>query len=144
MDTSVQPETRTSPAAMASGDISVPSTAAGKSDKAAHPGPKIWANGQLFNSIVTSATFSGDQGPFDALYVLEEGNTFKDGYDHLSDSAPGDQDYNVGRWEVFKLKPEADASKYDEVSSTDDPAFDHDDWTSQDAYFESPMLPNEG
>lgn len=122
--------------------------AAAKSEKAAKPGPMIWANGELFRSIVTSATFSGDQGNFDALYVLDpagtNGNTFAGDYTHLSDSAPGDQDYNGGRWEVFHLKSSVDAGKYDDVSSTSDAAFDHTDWVSQEVYFECPMLPMRG
>ena len=117
---------------------------AGKSDKAAKPGPMIWANGELFKSIVTSATFSGDEGPFDALYVLSSPHTFAGSYDHLSDSAPGDQDYNGGRWEVFHLKPGVDASKYDDVNSIDDPNFSHSDWISVEVYFECPILPNRG
>lgn len=117
---------------------------AAKSDKAAQKGPMIWANGELFRSIVTTATFDGDQGNFDALYVLNPPYTFAGPYDHLSDAAPGDQDYNGGRWEVFMLKEGVDAGKYDEVSSTDDPAFDPDDWESTHIYFECPMLPMRG
>lgn len=112
-----------------------------KSDKSAQKGPMIWANGELFRSIVTTATFDGDQGHFDALYVLSAPHTFAGPYDHLSGSAPGDQDYNGGRWEVFNLKEGVDASKYDEVSSTDDPAFNSDDWESTHFYFECPLLP---
>lgn len=118
-----------------------PSAITAKSDKAANPGPMIWANGKLFRSIVTTATFDGDQGNFDALYVLSPPHTFAGSYDHLSESAPGDQDYNGGRWEVFNLKAGVDPSKYDDVSSTDDPAFDPNDWESTHFYFECPLLP---
>lgn len=118
-------------------------TGSANSDKAAQKGPMIWANNELFRSIVTTATFSGNQGNFDALYVITP-YTFAGPYDHLSDSAPGDQDYNGGRWEVFHLKSGVDASKYDDVSSTVDPSFDHDDWESTHFYFECPMLPQRG
>lgn len=111
--------------------------------RGAHPGPMIWANGELFRSIVTPATFRGDQGNFDALYVITP-HTFAGPYDHLSDAAPGDQDYNGGRWEVFNLKSSVSPSKYDNVSSTSDSNFDHADWWSTGVYFECPMLPNRG
>lgn len=115
-----------------------------QSENAAQKGPMIWAHGELFRSIVTSATFSGDQGNFDALYVLSAPYTFAGSYHHLSESAPGDQDYNGGRWEVFHLKSGVDAGKYDDVNSTDDPNFDPDDWMSTHVYFECPMLPQRG
>ena len=115
----------------------------------------IWANGELFRSIVTSATFDGDQGNFDPLYVLPSPYTFAEGYDHLSGSAPGDRDYNGGRWEVFMLKTDGavppnyiatpeELAAYAGVTSTDDGAFDPDHWMSVHVYFECPMLPMRG
>lgn len=132
------------PTADAEKELTTDAVRTAKSDKSAQKGPMIWANGKLFRSIVTTATFDGDQGNFDALYVLSAPYTFAGPYDHLSGSAPGDQDYNGGRWEVFNLKDGVDASKYDDVSSTDDPAFDPNDWESAEFYFECPLLPGGG
>lgn len=71
----------------------------------------IWANGELFRSIVTTATFDGGQRSFDGLYLLSSPYTVAGSYTHVYASAPGDQDYTGGRWEVFRLKPNVVASK---------------------------------
>ena len=60
---------------------------------------QVWADCELFNSIVTSATFKDNAGNFDQLYAA--GNTtFKDGIGLISEAKPGDQDYNGGRWHL--------------------------------------------
>ena len=56
---------------------------------------QVWADGELFASVVTPTSLKGDKGPFDKLYA---GAMFKDGIGLISEAKPGDQDYNGGRW----------------------------------------------
>lgn len=57
----------------------------------------IWYNGELYGTVVTPAMLP-DKGPFDTLYVFDE-NQFP-GQRLVSNAAPGDPDYNGGRWHV--------------------------------------------
>lgn len=57
------------------------------------PGGKIYANDQLFKTIGTPADLP-NQGKFDTIYVLGHGLA------NVADAAPGDMEYNGGRWEV--------------------------------------------
>ena len=50
--------------------------------------------------MVTPATFDPANGNFDELYMCTDGTTFKDGVPLISESGPGDQDYNGGRWHL--------------------------------------------
>ncbi len=95
----------------------------------------IWADGQLFDSIVTPASFKPGSGNFDILF----NGPFKDGVGHISDAKPGDQDYNGGRWAVYNLKPGVDGSKYNNADSDDD--LEMKDFESAGVYFECPLLP---
>jgi len=62
------------------------------------PRPDTWVDGELFAGVVTPATFSPSSGNFDELYMCPGG--FKDGVSLISESKPGDQDYNGGRWHL--------------------------------------------
>ena len=95
----------------------------------------VWADGELFNSIVTPAKFKPESEPFDNLYAA----TFKNDIKLISESKPGDQDYNGGRWHLFVLKSGVDASKYSTASSDKD--LDLNDFASSGMYFECPLLP---
>ncbi len=102
---------------------------------------QVWADCELFNSIVTSATFKDNAGNFDQLYAA--GNTtFKDGIGLISEAKPGDQDYNGGRWHLNVLKENIGPNKYSEACSTED--LDLNDFESTDNYFECPLLPRRG
>jgi len=98
----------------------------------------LWADGILFDVIAPPAVFSNPQGMFDELY--KGGNGFLDGIGAISDAAPGDADYNGGRWHVNVLKDGVDPDKYVSASSADelDPA----DFESTDVYFECPLAPH--
>jgi hypothetical protein len=97
--------------------------------------PMIWADGQLYNSIATPATFKASSGNFDQLYVA----SFKDGIPLISESKPGDKDYNGGRWHVNVLKESVPADKYMDASGVEE--LDTNDFMSTDQYFECPLLP---
>ena len=104
------------------------------------PRPQTWVDGELFAGVVTRATFNPESQPFDELYA--GGNGFKDGAPLISESKPGDQDYNGGRWHLNTLKNGVDPDKYanaDRVSELDPNDFD-----STNVYFECPLLPRRG
>lgn len=98
----------------------------------------IWADCDLYGGIVTPATFDPANGPFDEIYVAGF-TTFKDGIGAISESKPGDQDYNGGRWHVNVLNQGVDPTKYLNACSVED--LDLNDFDSTPTYFECPLLP---
>jgi len=57
------------------------------------PGGTIYAHDVPYRTVATPTNLP-DSGMFDTIYALG------DGLAAVSESAPGDQDYNGGRWEV--------------------------------------------
>jgi hypothetical protein len=57
------------------------------------PGGTIYAHDVAYRTVATPKDLPA-HGPFDAIYVL--GNDLA----AVSESAPGDRDFNGGRWEV--------------------------------------------
>lgn len=102
----------------------------------------IWADGELFATVGTPATFSGEHGRYDELYNTGGNGTFADGVAAISESKPGDRDFNGGRWHVNLLNPDVDPMKYADATSVDD--LDLADFTSTSTYFECPLLPRRG
>ena len=100
----------------------------------------MWVDGELFNTVVTPAEFDPANGNFDELYMGGDG--FMGGVPLISDSKPGDDDYNGGRWHVNVLKETVDADKYVTATSVED--LDLDDFDAMDVYFECPLLPSRG
>ena len=100
--------------------------------------PPIWADCIEYTGLVVPATFKPSSGNFDELYMMP-GAMFRDGLPLISDSKPGDQDYNGGRWHMNLLKESVDASKYWDACAEED--LDTNDFESIDMYFECPMLP---
>jgi hypothetical protein len=101
------------------------------------PRPETWVDGERFAGVVTPATFAPANGNFDELYMCTDGTTFRDGVPLISESGPGDQDYNGGRWHLnvgTSCDPTAD--------SVDD--LDLGDFTSTTTYFECPLLARRG
>jgi hypothetical protein len=95
----------------------------------------VWADCQLYASVVTPATFNPSSDPFDKLYAA----SFKDEIGLISESKPGDQDYNGGRWHLNVLKSNVDPDKYINACSVED--LDLNDFESTQNYFECPLLP---
>lgn len=106
----------------------------------ANPRPQTWVDGELFDGVVTPATFDPASDPFDELYA--GGNGFKDGVPLISESKPGDQDYNGGRWHKNVLKAGVDPNKYADASGVED--LDLADFESEETYFDCPLLPRPG
>ena len=106
----------------------------------ARPRPSTWVDGELFAGVVTPAMFDPESDPFDELYM--GGNGFKDGVPLISESKPGDQDYNGGRWHANALKAGVAHDKYENAVRVED--LDLSDFESTDDYFECPLLPRRG
>jgi hypothetical protein len=104
------------------------------------PRPMVWGDCELFGSVVTNTSFNPDHGNFDELYA--GGNGFKEGVGLISDSKPGDQDFNGGRWHMNVLKEGVDPDKYMDACNVED--LDLNDFESTTNYFECPMLPRRG
>ena len=100
--------------------------------------PPIWADCIVYSGIVTPAKFKPDSDPFDELYAIP-GGSFKDGLPLISDSKPGDQDYNGGRWHMNVLKSDVDPAKYANACSEED--LDLNDFESTPNYFACPLRP---
>ncbi len=101
------------------------------------PRPQTWVDCELFNGVVTPATFDPESDPFDELYT--GGSGFLDGVPLISESKPGDRDYNGGRWHRNDLKEGVDPDKYADACSVEE--LDLDDFESTEDYFECPLLP---
>jgi hypothetical protein len=101
------------------------------------PRPETWVDGERFAGVVTPATFDPANGNFDELYMCTDGSTFKDGVPLISDSGPGDPDYNGGRWHL-NVSTNCDSTA-DSVEDLDLSAFQ-----STNTYFECPLLPSRG
>ena len=105
-----------------------------------NPRPTIWADGELFGSVVTPNQFKPTAGNFDQLYM--GGNGFLNGVPLISEAKPGDQDYNGGRWHVNVLKAGVDPDKYADADHVDD--LNMDDFDAMPDYFECPLNPVRG
>ena len=101
------------------------------------PRPQTWVDCELFDGLVTNASFDPSSGNFDELYA--GGTGFKNGAPLISESGPGDQDYNGGRWHVNVLKGSVAADKYANACKVED--LDLSDFMSTSDYFECPLLP---
>ena len=107
------------------------------------PRPQTWVDGERFKGVVTPATFDPARGNFDELYNCGAGGGagFKDGVPLVSESKPGDKDYNGGRWHLNLPNDVAVcAAKYGNATSVED--LDLADFHSTDTYFECPLLPS--
>lgn len=60
----------------------------------------IWSDGELFGVTITPRDVPV-KGPFDALYNFDASGL--EGQRSVSESHPGDQDYNGGRWSVLPV-----------------------------------------
>jgi hypothetical protein len=103
---------------------------------AKRPQPVIWADCQKYSGIVVPATFKPESDPFDELYTMPDA-TFKYGVPLISDSKPGDKDYNGGRWHLNILKDGVDPSKYADACKEED--LDLADFDSTANYFGCPL-----
>jgi hypothetical protein len=102
--------------------------------------PQTWADCELFDGVVTRGTFNPESDPFDELYA--GGNGFLNDVPLISQSKPGDQDYNGGRWHLNVLRAGVDPDKYANACTVEE--LDLSDFESMESYFECPLLPRRG
>ena len=105
-----------------------------------NPRPQTWADCELFDGFVTNTSFQPTAGNFDELYM--GGNGFKDGVPLISESKPGDADYNGGRWHVNRHKASVSPTKYSNACRVEDLTLS--DFEPTESYFECPLLPRRG
>jgi hypothetical protein len=93
----------------------------------------IWADGELFRTVGTPTSLP-ESGKFDILYQ----GSFKDGVGAISESKPGDQDYNGGRWDIWHVKAGVPMDKYVDATSVED--LDPNDFESTGNRLECPLI----
>jgi hypothetical protein len=104
----------------------------------ANPRPVVWADCVKYNAVVAPNQLPM-KGNFDQLYMMPD-FAFADGIPLISESKPGDRDYNGGRWHVNVLKEGVDPSKYAGACSEED--LDLGDFEGTGVLFSCPLLPN--
>lgn len=75
-------------------------TSAGAALAGGPPGPAFLVDGVMYRTVVTPTDLSGTGAPdssYDTIYALGSGLT------NVAEAAPGDRDYNGGRWMVRPL-----------------------------------------
>lgn len=86
--------------ALACATIPVPSASAASAVRAAEA---VWANGAIYDVVVTDTSFQ--KPPAQSTDVLFNfGMSGLQGQRSISESAPGDRDYNGGRWSVMPVE----------------------------------------
>jgi hypothetical protein len=80
--------------------LAVPATALAAGNGAGGvTGPAFYVDGELYRTVGTPTDLSGTGGPdhsFDVIYGIA-------GQPNVATAAPGDRDYNGGRWRVHAL-----------------------------------------
>lgn len=63
----------------------------------------IWVDDELYGTVLTPNTLPSNApaGSFDIIYSFDGSGL--DGQRSIADAAPGDRDYNGGRWMVFAV-----------------------------------------
>lgn len=114
----------------------------------------IWAHGDLYDTVITSTTFiAPPDRSTDILYNF--GMSGLAGQRSVSESAPGDPDFNGGRWDVQMVvftpegvdahDPDGDGIVNFELTDAEE-VLDHEELghiviNDANIYFECPMLP---
>jgi len=114
----------------------------------------LWANGELFDTVLTDTSFNlPPMHSTDVLYNF--GMSGLQGQRSVSAAAPGDRDFNGGRWSVKVVvfteagkaahDPDGDGLANFELTSADavlaHQALGHFDIIDTSIYFECPLLP---
>jgi hypothetical protein len=114
----------------------------------------IWAHGELYDTVITPTTFvAPPEHSTDILYNF--GMSGLAGQRSVSESAPGDTDFNGGRWDVQMVvftpqgveahDPDGDGIVNYELTDAgevlDDEALGHIIINEANFYFECPLLP---
>ena len=106
------------------------------------PRPQTWVDCERFDGVVAPATFDPEADPFDELYMMPGSPGFRDGVPLISESKPGDRDYNGGRWHLNVLRDGVNPADYADACTVEDLSLE--DFEPTDQYFECPLLPRRG
>lgn len=134
--------------------FAIASVQAGKATKVQDA---LWGDGELYDTVLTDTMFHSP--PLHSTDVLFDfGMSGLTGQRGVSESVPGDPDYNGGRWRVFMVvftadginvhDPDGDGAVNFELTSAEE-VMDHADLghleiAPTDVSFECPMIPNHG
>lgn len=114
----------------------------------------IWANGELYDTVITPTTFRNPpEHSTDIIYSFMISGL--EGQRSVAESAPGDTDYNGGRWNVHMVSftdqgkavhdQDNDGIVDFELTSAEEvlehEALGHIEINKADFYFECPLLP---
>lgn len=83
-------------------------------------GPAFYVDGELYRTVITPTDLSDTGAPddsFDVIYAI-------DGARNVAESAPGDTDYNGGRWKVHALHVDDLAATIAAVDANDSGTLD--------------------
>jgi len=117
----------------------------------------IWAHDELYDTVLTDTTFeSPPLHSTDIIYNFSMSGL--EGQRSVAEAAPGDPDYNGGRWNVYMVTftdtgltvhdPDGDGIVNFELTSAE-AVLEHEDLghivlNPANFYFECPMIPNRG
>jgi len=107
-------------------------------EKGGNPHTVVWADCELYDAVVAPNQLP-PHGNFDQLYAMP-GAAFQGGVALISESKPGDRDYNGGRWHLNILKEGVDPAKYANACHVDD--LDLGDFEGTGNLFSCPLLPH--
>ncbi len=106
-------------------------------------GPAFWVDGELYRTVATPTDLSTTGAPahtYDAIY------SFAGHQRNVAEAAPGDRDYNGGRWMVIPV--EWSGTTPSQVTSADDlialEATGSISFGAPVKYFECPVIPMRG
>jgi hypothetical protein len=126
-------------------------------DRATRAANAVWANDSLYNTVLTDTAFQSPPAhSTDILFNFAESGL--NGQRAVAESAPGDQDYNGGRWNVILVTftPEGLLANDPDDNGTIDVEFTNAEEVLEAAqlgqvtlaepgvYFECPLLPRRG
>lgn len=126
-------------------------------DRAIRVAEAIWVDGELYDTILTDTTFiSPPEHSTDMIYSFMMSGL--GGQRSVAESAPGDRDYNGGRWDVQMVvftpqgmeahDPDGDGMVDFELTSAEQ-VLEHEGLghiiiNEANFYFECPLLPRRG
>jgi len=121
--------------------LSATSVAAGGPPKAG-----IFVDDVLYRTVGTKTDFSTTGAPdhsFDTIFLLDDGSEAADGLASVATAAPGDRDYNGGRWMVYAVSWNVDPYQLtnDEEVMQAETAGDISISEEPVKYFECPVIP---
>jgi hypothetical protein len=116
----------------------------------------IWAHGELYDTVLTDTAFKSPPGQSTDV-IFSFGDSGLNGQRSVAEAAPGDPEYNGGRWNVMLVTftelgmtvhdPDGDGVVNFELMDAETvlahAELGHLEITAAGVYFECPMIPNQ-